>query len=118
MIFPRKQSRATKKHVVFQQDNAPVHTAAAVEKYLHDNHIVVMPWPACSPDLNPVENLWAAVANEVYKDNAIYTTKNQLWEAVKAAWNNISAYTTQKLVDSMPSRLKAVRKNGGRHIPY
>ena len=36
---------------IFQDDNAPIHTAKAVLKWKEDNLISSLPWPAQSPDL-------------------------------------------------------------------
>lgn len=52
---------------IFMQDNAPVHTAYIVKQVLEDLHIQVMVWPPYSPDLNPIENLWAIMKQEIYK---------------------------------------------------
>lgn len=48
---------------IFMQDNAPVHTARLVRDALEQIDINVIDWPPYSPDLNPIENLWALTLN-------------------------------------------------------
>ena len=43
----------------FQQDGATAHTAKSIKDYFVENNIEPIPWPARSPDLNPIENIWA-----------------------------------------------------------
>ncbi len=43
---------------IFQQDLAPAHTAKSTKSWLNDHGVGVLDWPAHSPDLNPIENLW------------------------------------------------------------
>ena len=42
---------------VFQEDNDPKHTSKVVKGFMQDRDISRMDWPACSPDMNPIENI-------------------------------------------------------------
>ncbi|XP_064864574.1 mediator of RNA polymerase II transcription subunit 16-like [Oncorhynchus nerka] len=41
-----------------QPDNATSHTARSVRDFLQDRNVNVLPRPAKSPDLNPIEHVW------------------------------------------------------------
>lgn len=50
--------------IVFMQDNARIHTARIVTEYLRSKQVVVLPHPALSPDLNPIEIIWSVLERD------------------------------------------------------
>ena len=75
--------------IIFQQDNAPCHSALKVQNWFKENNINTMEWPANSPDLNCIENLWSwldqmlARRRIFNKDDLIATIKHHLKCTIK-----------------------------------
>ncbi len=101
---------------VWQHDNAAVHTCNKAEKALKERAAVVLPWPPTSPDLNPIENLWAYVSRKVYKSQ--FKSKQELFDAIQREWAAVPSELLASLYDSMPGRLEQVRKACGAPICY
>lgn len=103
---------------VFQQDSAPCHVSKKMMKYFKDKKISCLQWPGNSPDLNPIENLWAIVKARLRKIDC--TTKTKLIEAVIGIWFRDQQITEscQKLIYSMPKRVQDVIKAKGGHTSY
>ena len=52
---------------IFQQNNAAIHNASIRKKYLLEQKIRLLDHPACSQDLNPIEDLWELIVAKVYE---------------------------------------------------
>ena len=82
--------------LIFMQDNAPIHKASIITKFLEENGVKVLKWPPYSPDLNPIEHLWFLLKEMVYKVNPDIRKltgdkeiKEALGKALKEAWELI-----------------------------
>ncbi len=90
---------------IFQQDLAPAHTAKGTKSWFNDHGVTVLDWPANSPDLNPIDNLWGIVKRkmrDIRPNNADDLT------AIKATWASITPEQCHRLIASMPRRIDAV----------
>ena len=104
-------------NLTLQQDNARPHTARIVMAEL--DAIVVLPWPARSPDLSPIEHLWDEVGRRLrdnYELSAVNV--NQLADRTRHEWNAIPQDTIQHLILSMPRRLAECMEKRGGHTSY
>ena len=102
---------------MFQDDSAPCHRAAKTKNWINSKNIQTLEWPGNSPDMNPIEHLWAIVKQRIYKYRP--TTKSSLIAAIIKVWfHEIENDTCKKLIDSMPRRIQAVIDNNGGHTKY
>jgi hypothetical protein len=102
---------------IFQDDNAPCHRAKVVKEWLQQAGIQHLDWPAQSPDLNPIENLWHRLGSQVAKEKP--RTERELIEKIIRVWNHvITREELGKLVDSMPNRVRAVIHSRGHPTKY
>ncbi|GFW48893.1 transposable element Tcb2 transposase [Trichonephila clavipes] len=84
---------------VFMDDNATCHRTLAVQDCLDSEGIQRLVWPAHSPDLNPIENVWNALGRQVSGRNFPPTNKNTLIRALTEEWDKLP----QQLLDVVQS---------------
>ncbi|KAI5151890.1 hypothetical protein ENBRE01_2462 [Enteropsectra breve] len=75
-----------------------------------------MEWPAQSPDLNPIEKVWAYIDQQLEKK--LHKSKSQLITEVQQLWDNIAISDIRKLYISFTRRCELVIRNKGSHITY
>ncbi len=64
-MLPSRRRLFHRRPCVFQQDNAKQDTAAITTAWLRSRRVRVLNWPACSPDLSPLENIWHIIKREI-----------------------------------------------------
>ncbi len=101
---------------IFQQDLAPAHTAKGTKSWFNDHGVTVLDWPANSPDLNPIENLWGIVKRKMRDTRP--NNADDLKAAIKETWASIPPQQCHKLITSMPRRIEAVIEAKGAPTKY
>jgi transposase len=101
---------------LFQQDNASWHVTPDLITYLHEKGVTFIEWPAWSPDLNPIENLWNDMKRRVY--NRLPQTMEQMEQFIKEEWHASDPTFLSRICRSMPDRLQLVLDNQGHKIDY
>ena len=104
--------------VLFQQDGAPSHTAKSTLRWLDSNAIEVMPHPSGSPDLNLIEPLWHTFKELIRNCKHIPTTLDELKDAAREAWDQITVADIDKHVNKMEDWVRAVLKAKGSHMGF
>ena len=70
------------------QDNALCHTAKSVKTFPSEEDVTVMEWPAQSPDMNPIKNVWKFLNERAKEKNPINV--EELWTNLKGGLKKIS----------------------------
>lgn len=103
--------------LIFQHDNAPVHTAYIVDQWFRSKNITVMDWPSKSPDLNIIEHVWGRLKYELR--NTVFNDTEELWEEICRLWDTlITQDFIRNLYRSLPRRMMAVLQANGGHTKY
>ncbi|GFX61485.1 transposable element Tcb1 transposase [Trichonephila clavipes] len=114
-VLPYLQGLAT---AIFQQDNARPHVARIVQRFFVNHQIELLPWPAPSPDLSPIENMRSIVLQGLTQVTPPAATPDQLWQRMEAAWSAVPQEHIQSLFESMPRRVPAMISNNGGYLSY
>ncbi|GFV35839.1 transposable element Tcb1 transposase [Trichonephila clavipes] len=96
---------------VLMDNNARPHRADIVDDYLESEGITCMAWPACSPDLNPIENLWDALSHTVTSYFPHPATLIELETALQEERRLLNSAVVNHLIESMVRRCFQTNKN-------
>jgi transposase len=103
---------------IFQQDHASVHDSKTTKEWLSTQNIEVLDWASNSPDMNPMENLWAVLVRRVYEENKQYETVEALRDKILDVWNHMEQDLIKATIDSMPNRIFQLIQHSGGFTSY
>lgn len=108
---------------IFQDDNATPHCSRQTNTWKQENGIQKFNWPAQSPDLNIIENVWRCIKIKLSREIDNIKNRDDLVAAVTRIWNGLSQTYIRSLYASIPRRLyvrlqfrKAMQQNTERKM--
>ena len=95
-----------------QMDNAQIHWKLDALRFYKENNIVVIDWPAYSPYLNPIKNVWAYIKGKL-SGNKLISMKQIETEIIKI-WESIPKIQIEKTCESIYDRIgDCIEMKGG-----
>ncbi|GFX82020.1 transposable element Tcb1 transposase [Trichonephila clavipes] len=105
---------------LYQDDNAPIHTAKIVQEWLaeHEGEVGHLDWPPQSPDLNIIEHLWGYLESKLRARFPPPSTISALETALHEEWLHIQLQVVHDLYAPIPRRIQSVIQSKGGPTPY
>ncbi len=104
--------------VLFQEDNAPIHTSNLAKNWRTDMGIEELPWPPQSPDLNPIEQIWKILKDSIQDRKPPVKRVEDLEGVLQEEWKRLDLEKVNDLVESLPNRISEVIKQKGFNTHY
>ena len=93
-----------KKSWIFQQDDASIYISKCTKTWMEDKNVAILDWAARSPDLNPIENVWGSMVQNIYENGRSFKNKEDLNKEIVLTWENLLVEYLKKFIDLMPTR--------------
>jgi hypothetical protein len=104
---------------LFIEDQAPIHgTKRKLVEAKKELGIPLLSRPACSPDLNPIENVWRTMKSRIKARATFPDTVYKMRQAVQEEWDRLEPGDWNGFVNSMPIRIHQVKQRRGMQTEF
>src|SRR4029434_1085150 len=103
-MLPSRRHPFQGRPCIFEQDNAKPHSAHISKAWLRKKSVRVLGWPACSPDLSLIENMWHILKHKIRQRRP--RTVAHINTFLQEEWDKVTSETLHHLVSSVPKHFQ------------
>jgi hypothetical protein len=92
-VVPHFDNHALADRPMFMDDNARPHRSRIVQHFLQQEAVQTIPWPAMSPDMNPIEHVWDFFGRKINQRNPKCQNNDELRTAIFQEWHQFPPRT-------------------------
>jgi transposase len=93
----------------------PVDPTGITTGFIEKEGITLMDWLACSPDLNPIENVWSCLKRAINNYDELPQTREEILVVIREEWGRIKVSDFSGMISEMPKRMEACIAAKGGH---
>ena len=117
-VVPHFDNHALADRPMCMDDNARPHRAQIVQHFLQQEAVQTIPWPAMSPDMNPIEHVWDFIGRKINQRNPKCQNIDELRTAILQEWQQFPQERLRRLVRSMTRRVTELHNKRGGYTRY
>jgi transposase len=118
LVVPHFDCHPLASRPILMDDNARPHRARIAQDYLQQEAIELLPWPAMSPDMNPIEHLWDYLGRKVNARTPKCQNIQELRTALVQEWQQYPQHRLRRLIHGMRRRVQELYRKRGAYTRY
>ena len=118
LVVPHFDCHPLASRPILMDDNARPHRARIAQDYLQQEAIELLPWPAMSPDMNPIEHVWDYLGQKVNARTPKCQNIQELRTALVQEWQQYPQHRLRRLIHGMRRRVQELYRKRGAYTRY